>query len=749
MPEARVVGDRFVLGDRIGSGSMGVVFRATDRTTGRAVALKVLRDLGDVSMERFAREAKVLWDVRHPAIVGYVAHGQTAGGEAYLAMEWLDGTTVRERLSRGPLSIAETLALGTRVASALGAAHRAGIVHRDLKPENLLLEGGHIDRVKVLDFGVARLARGELEQLTMTGEMLGTPGYMAPEQARGLADVDARADVYSLGALLFHCLTGHMPFEGGSALSVLLKVGYFDEPPRPRTERRDVPEALDDLVVSMLASAPERRPANGDDVQRALEQLARSSSPHPAGPRAQPRRDSGATGLGRESTERMEPIRSPATAAKAAPRCMLIIPRPRVRLGATVVLPDLLSRQAALQAALATHGITPRVLGDATLVVELSGAGALEHAARCALGLGGVAGPVPLALVANAATAQSSSFSVAVLDHAARLAREGVPNTVQLDADAAALLERSFEIGHNPLGPVLLRERRAGARIDGAALRQPMDAPGKTAPVERSWPSYLGAAMGLVALSVLAFVVAWSVSRRVSSSRPTEATRLGVGATSEPSGPAASTSSVAPAAASSGAPRPCSMHRCEPLEVLRLADPAAIELVEVLPAVRALAQQVHAGAVLRGAFAEGVISGGTFDGRAPAGVRFDFEHPGETPGARPKALHITIAAGEVRVALDGDAAGVRPRWELPLPDPTCSARRAWEAVVASGVPHDAAARYGYHYPSVRPAWVFQDEQMERWLRHLDPMTCTVLRASGQLRGGPAPTTAMPTGSERQ
>ena len=191
------------------------------------------------------------------------------------------------------------------------------------------------------------------------------------------------------------------------------------------------------------------------------------------------------------------------------------------------------------------------------------------------------------------------------------------------------------------------------------------------------------------------------------------------------------------------------MHRCEPLDVLHVADAANIEVVEVLPAIRALAREVHAEAVLRGVFAEGVVHAGTFDGNAPTGVRFDFEHPGATPKAIPKALHISIAAGEVRVALDGDAAGIRRHWELPLPDPTCSARRAWDAVVASGVPRDAASRYGYHYPSVRPVWVFQDEQMDRWLRHLDPTTCAVLRASGQLGGAPAPTTTRVDPSDLQ
>src|SRR6185503_14780107 len=171
------------------------VYRAIDRASGSPVAFKVLRSVSADATDRFAREVRVLSGLRHPGIVRYVADGRTHEGEMWLAMEWLDGESLNHRIARAGLTPAESVELVRRIAEALGAAHERGVIHRDLKPSNLFLVDGDLERVKVLDFGVARVADASA---TRTGVMVGTPGYMAPEQARGDRRVSSRSDVFAL-----------------------------------------------------------------------------------------------------------------------------------------------------------------------------------------------------------------------------------------------------------------------------------------------------------------------------------------------------------------------------------------------------------------------------------------------------------------------------------------------------------------------------------------------------------------------
>jgi serine/threonine protein kinase len=201
------VGDRFELLAFVAKGGMGRVYRARDARTGMTVAVKLLTEPRGDNL-RFAREAEVLKSIDHPGVVRYLAHDET-GGVPYLAMEWLDGVDLGERLGEATLGVEETLGVARRVADALAAAHRSGVVHRDIKPGNLFLVGGDLQTIKLLDFGVA-YAPDDV-QLTITGTMVGTPAYMSPEQVRG-EGVDARADVYGLGAVLFRCLTGQPLF---------------------------------------------------------------------------------------------------------------------------------------------------------------------------------------------------------------------------------------------------------------------------------------------------------------------------------------------------------------------------------------------------------------------------------------------------------------------------------------------------------------------------------------------------------
>jgi len=266
MRPGELVDERFELLDVAGSGGMGTVYRAIDRTTGGPVAFKVLRTASVDGAQRFAREIRVLAGLRHPGIVRYVADGRTATGELWLAMEWLEGESLHQRIARQGLTPAESVETVRRVAEALGAAHEKGVVHRDLKPSNLFLVDGDLERVKVLDFGVARVSDASA---TRTGVMIGTPGYMAPEQARGDRNVGARSDVFALGCLLFECLTGKPPFTGDNVMAVLAKI-LLDEAPRVGVVRADVPEALDDLVARTLAKDPDERPRDGTQLAAEL-----------------------------------------------------------------------------------------------------------------------------------------------------------------------------------------------------------------------------------------------------------------------------------------------------------------------------------------------------------------------------------------------------------------------------------------------------------------------------------------------
>src|SRR5262245_8797805 len=272
MDPGDVVADRFEIEELAGSGGGSAVYRARDNTTGEAVALKVLRVGDTLQVERFAREAQVLATLEHPAIVRYVSHGSTPRGEPFLAMEWLEGESLARRLGRGPLRIDETVALGVRVCGALSVAHRRGIVHRDLKPGNLFLAGYSVEAPTLLDFGVAHLT-GAHRIITQTGVILGTPGYMAPEQARGERNIDARADVFSLGCVLFRCLTGVDAFPGDDALAAMLKV-VLEEARSVSELRASVPEPLDRLVARLLQKNPSDRPPDATsllDELRALE----------------------------------------------------------------------------------------------------------------------------------------------------------------------------------------------------------------------------------------------------------------------------------------------------------------------------------------------------------------------------------------------------------------------------------------------------------------------------------------------
>jgi serine/threonine protein kinase/Flp pilus assembly protein TadD len=256
------LGQRYRLDREIGQGGMATVYQARDLKHGRKVAVKVFRPelARSIGVDRFLREIQVAAQLQHPHIVALIDSGE-ADGVLYYLMPLVEGETLRARLERvGRLAVDETIRITREVADALGYAHRRGIVHRDIKPENILLADGH---AFVTDFGIARALDSSANQLTRTGFALGTPTYMAPEQASGDQPVDGRADLYALASVVYELLVGRPPFTGPTQQAVLVK-RFTESAPRLRATRPDAPEWLDELVLRSLAREPDDRPATVD-----------------------------------------------------------------------------------------------------------------------------------------------------------------------------------------------------------------------------------------------------------------------------------------------------------------------------------------------------------------------------------------------------------------------------------------------------------------------------------------------------
>ncbi len=259
----------------LGAGGMGVVYKAEDPQLQRLVALKAMLPslaVSESARQRFLREARAVAAIKHDHIVAIYQVGQDRG-VPYLAMEYLDGEPLDERLQRAPpLAPGEVLRIGREAAAGLAAAHQRGLVHRDIKPANLWLEapGG---RVKILDFGLARAAADNL-QLTQQGAILGTPAYMAPEQGRG-ETIDARSDLFSLGVVLYRLSTGRQPFQGADVIATLMAVVTHDPTP-PARLNPELPGPLSDLVMKLLEKEPARRPGSAREVAEALGDMERA-----------------------------------------------------------------------------------------------------------------------------------------------------------------------------------------------------------------------------------------------------------------------------------------------------------------------------------------------------------------------------------------------------------------------------------------------------------------------------------------
>jgi eukaryotic-like serine/threonine-protein kinase len=460
-----LVADRFAVERVAGSGGMGAVYRAIDRLSGQPAAIKVLG--GADTGERFQREARLLAELRHPAIVQYLAHGTTQDGELFIAMEWLEGETLSQRLRRGPMSVGESIALVRRIADALALAHARGVVHRDIKPGNVLIVDGQIDRAKLLDFGVAQW-RHRSAELTRTGVVLGTPGYMAPEQARGDGEVDARADVFALGCVLFQCLTGRAAFAGGGTVAVLAKL-ILDDAPRVRDFRPELPRELDVLVDRMLSKEPELRPENGASIVRELDLLELDpDEPLTAHEHA------GDSALGGAELSVVSALLAadavhvgdaPDTVTLREDLMALRTDQTRVDQQGRGALSGLV---ASLRETLGRQGARIEALRDGSVAVMISGAGSAKdltaRAARAALTLRSALPGAPMALATGRAVVSGRAPVGEVIERSAKLlahARRAPRTTdVVVDRVTAGLLDERFEVGGGPDGTLLLKSER-------------------------------------------------------------------------------------------------------------------------------------------------------------------------------------------------------------------------------------------------------------------------------------------------
>jgi serine/threonine protein kinase/tetratricopeptide (TPR) repeat protein len=443
-----VIADRFELESVAGSGGMGTVYRAKDRQTSGPVAVKVITNERDAS--RFVREAEALHELSHPGIVQYVAHG-VADGIAYLAMEWLEGEDLQNRLEREPLTISESLTIALRASSALASAHGRGVVHRDIKPSNLFLVAGNPSHVKVLDFGVARMGA---RSLTHTGVMVGTPGYASPEQARGLRTIDARTDVFALGCVLFECLTGRPAFVGEHPIALLAKI-LLEDTPRAG-ELCNVPGAIDELLARAMSKDPAIRPADGAALGRELEALCASPDVFLAG---------------RPST-REDSVKSSLTVSEQRVVSVIVVrgernpPTDDDPLAVTVVDTRPATHLQAIEKTAEVHGARVDTLLDGSLVLTLSGSAAATdtatRSARCALAIRAALPNARIGLSTGRAEATSRIPIGDVLTSAVRLAvvAEGVP----IDDVTAGLLDARFHVRSEGQGFQLLAERELVSR---------------------------------------------------------------------------------------------------------------------------------------------------------------------------------------------------------------------------------------------------------------------------------------------
>jgi tetratricopeptide (TPR) repeat protein len=434
---------------------MGAIFRARDLLDESIVALKILYSVDNLDVERFEREAKILASLEHPRIVRHIAHGVTSSGERYLAMEWLRGQDLALRLVRRPLAPSEILAVLRNAAEALAYASERDIIHRDIKPSNLFLVDNDVARLKILDFGIARPNR-ETGRLTFTGGVLGTPGYMSPEQLQGQT-ASPQVDVFSLGCVVFECLTGRPAFEGAHLMAALAKV-LFQEPPRVRQLRPDVPEPLERLVARMMSKRAVDRPASAAAVLEELAQMEEALAVWATGP----------ADVTLSSPHASQTIPPSGTDDN-------VLTMREQRLVSLVLAGDAdatdgprstreqdWSEDMEIRSMVAACGATLVELGRGSLVAMVSGPGSAvdraERAAQCALALSSRFVGLPVCVTTGRGISSAQIIEGTVIDRGVRALRDTTHGKVRLDEVTASMLSTRFKLSREPDGVFLSGE---------------------------------------------------------------------------------------------------------------------------------------------------------------------------------------------------------------------------------------------------------------------------------------------------
>ncbi|MEZ4300764.1 MAG: protein kinase [Polyangiaceae bacterium] len=462
LPELSENSDRFVLEARAGGGGMGDVFRGVDQETGQPVAVKLLRPTASAAERvRFQREIAILADLRHPNIVQYIAHGTWDDGRLYFAMEWLDGEDLAQRQRRAPLGMRDAVEVIRRSAAAMAAVHARGVVHRDLKLSNIFLVRGRGTSVKLIDFGVVKPAVPD-EYQTEHGTIIGTPHFMAPEQARG-REIDARADVYSLGAALFRLVTGRNVFETEHVIALLGRL-VLEDPPNPQSIRFDVPDTLAQVVLRSIARAKEGRYENGGELARALARVGQLNNDPPATDRSA---SAIRTSVPESRRATMTPPEGSSRTARLGTSERRVVAVLLYELnGGTIDNP--------------TDDAIREVLGDdvryepliggqmvAVVGVERSTGDEAIRAARAALIVLNAIPQARVTMAVGRAILGRANLAGEALERAARQLEAASPHAVRIDAHAIPVLEGRFIIQPDTFGGTLLREdpHSAGARL--------------------------------------------------------------------------------------------------------------------------------------------------------------------------------------------------------------------------------------------------------------------------------------------
>ncbi|MGE0785394.1 MAG: protein kinase [Sandaracinaceae bacterium] len=455
--------DRYDLLAVAARGGMGIVYRARDRRDGSTVAVKVALGVETSDRTRFERECRALEAIDHPAVVRTLGHGHDEHGTPFLAMEWVDGDSLAKRLKRGRLSVRAAFDLGLRVADALSAVHQASLIHRDVKPSNILLPANDEPAAaRLADFGLAVTARrSDDTRATETGAIVGTLRYMSPEQARGLGELDARTDVYALGAVLYECVVGRPLLAADDPAAILLKL-LIDGPELEDLRALGVPAALDALLRRMLRSERRARPRDGSEVAARLRAIVTDGAHLPTEP-STASSDAAPSAPTRRGRVRADPALARERSTGLVGRGALLAELEQ-KLDGTARLVTLLGPPGIGKSALvrAFRARSPRLVYAVDLAA-VSGAEQLAAAILTALGAAS-GGPDPAGQLEVAL--EDRGELILALDPFEELVPAGVP-----------LLERLLASGAQ-LGLLVASRRALGSTLEHLVVVPPLSLPG-------------------------------------------------------------------------------------------------------------------------------------------------------------------------------------------------------------------------------------------------------------------------------